>query len=409
MLNNLFKLSFIFIISGCSSVVEPIKISDLSPDPKLQEQFSVEVIPLTFSIAEELNVQRFPRLLSLPGNNFSPRLISDQAIERNQFPPDSENFSYRLGVGDELIFIQARDPSIDTINAPQTLNTSDENSPVAALALSSGGVSIPSSGVISTRGRIGSDGSLLLIGVGRLEAKGRNINDLRDEVRSILIRNGRIPDFQLEIEVFSSQKAYVTTDAPPDEKPDQIKYILPITDRGVPLREILATAGVAFNEKKFTLVKILRDGKKYSFSLADLFSATAPQVFLKDQDHVFIQNLEYVKGKVFLVGGVKPKVLEIQPELRETLAQILFAPDGPLEEPSAQRSAVYVLRGRSPVKAYHLDAQNPARILVADALEMRPEDIVYVAEQPINTFNRVLETILPFRLLSRDTKQGNLP
>ena len=374
MFNKFLTLSFIFTISGCASVVEPIKIEDLSPDPKLQEQFSIEVLPLTFSKAKELNGQRFPRLLSLPGNRFSAKLIRDQDIERNQFPPDSETFSYLLGVGDQVSFIN--------------------QSP---------------SGVTSTSGRIGSDGTLLLIGVGRLEAKGRHINDLREEVRSILIRNGVTPDFQMEIADFNSQKAYITTDEPPDEKADQIKYILPITDRGTPLREIIATAGIAFNEKVFTIVKIQRSGKTYSFSLSDLFSETAPRVFLKDQDHVFIQNLEYVKGKVFLVGGVKPKVLEIQPELRQTLAQILFAPEGPLEEPSAQRSAVYLLRGRSPVKAYHLDAQNPARILVADKLEMRPDDIVYVAEQPINTFNRVLETILPFRIFSRDTKNGNLP
>ena len=374
MFNKILIVSCIFIIAGCASVVEPIKIEKLSPDSKLQEQLPIEVMPLTFATAEELNLQRFPRLLSLPSNRFSAKLISDQDIERNQFPPESETFSYLLDVGDQVSFINQS-----------------------------------SSGVTSTNGRIGSDGTLLLIGVGRLEAKGRQINDLRDEVRSILIRNGLTPDFQMEITGFNSQKAYITTDAPPDEKPDQIKYILPITDQGTPLREIIATAGIALNEKVFTIVKIQRSGKTYSFSLSDLFSETAPRVFLKDQDHVFIQNLEYVKGKVFLVGGVKPKVLEIQPELRQTLADILFAPEGPLEEPSAQRSAIYLLRGHSPVKAYHLDAQNPARILVAGALEMRPDDIVYVAEQPINTFNRVLETILPFRLFSRDTRNGNLP
>ena len=374
MFNKLLIVSCIFIISGCASVVEPIKIDDLSPNSKLQEQLPIEVMPLTFAAAEELNVQRFPRILSLPGDRFSAKVISDQDIQRNQFPPDADTFSYLLGVGDQISFINQS-----------------------------------SSGVTTTTGRIGSDGTLLLIGVGRLEAKGRHINDLRDEVRSILIRNGLTPDFQMEMAGFNSQKAYITTDSPPDEKPDQIKYILPITDRGTPLREIIATAGIAFNEKKFTIVKIQRSGKTYTFSLSDLFSETAPRVFLKDQDHVFIQNLEYVKGKVFLVGGVKPKVLEIQPELRQTLAEIIFAPEGPLEEPSAQRSAVYLLRGHSPVKAYHLDAQNPARILVAGALEMRPGDIVYVAEQPINTFNRVLETILPFRLFSRDTSKGNFP
>jgi len=390
----------ICLISGCSSVVEPIKIPNLRPDSRLQEKFTIDVMPLTFSAVEELNLQSFRRLLSLPGDKFSADLISDEEIKRNNFPEEEGPFAYRLGVGDEITFVQTVDTPAQTINAPQMLNSTSEQQPIEILTPS------PATSVITTTGRIGNDGSLLLIGVGRIDAKGRHISDLRDEVRTMLIRKGKTPDFQLEIEGFNSQKAYLTTDSTTNP---QIGFVLPITDQNIPLRQIIASAGIAFNETVFTIVKIQRDGKTYSFSLSDLFAENAPKVFLKDQDHVFIQNLEYVKGKVFLVGGIQPRVLEIQPELRQTLAEILFAPNGPLEQPSAQRSAVYILRGRSPIKAYHLDAQNPARILVADALEMRPNDIVYVSEQPINTFNRVLETILPLRLFSRDTRDGNIP
>ena len=52
---------------------------------------------------------------------------------------------------------------------------------------------------IETLGRIGSDGSVLLLEVGRLEANGKSLNELRSEVRNILIRNGVSPRFQLEI------------------------------------------------------------------------------------------------------------------------------------------------------------------------------------------------------------------
>ena len=44
--------------------------------------------------------------------------------------------------------------------------------------------------VIQTTGRIGSDGSVLLLEVGRLDAVGKTINDLRSEVRNILIPMG---------------------------------------------------------------------------------------------------------------------------------------------------------------------------------------------------------------------------
>jgi len=122
-----------------------------------------------------------------------------------------------------------------------------------------------------------------------------------------------------------------------------------------------------------------------------------------------VQNLRYQSGKVFLLGGVTPQIIPILPEERQTLAEALFAKSGPLATSTAQRSAVYLLRGQDPVQAYHLDAQNPIRVLVADEVELRPNDIVFVAEQPISTFNRTLASITPLRILLRDIKNDDLP
>ena len=90
------------------------------------------------------------------------------------------------------------------------------------------------------------------------------------------------------------------------------------------------------------------------------------------------------------------------------MADALFAPGGPLAVPTAQRSAVYLLRGRDPVQAYHLDARNPLSAVLADAVELRPNDIVFVAEQPITTFNRTLANVFPLRVLLRDIRDGKL-
>ena len=59
----------------------------------------------------------------------------------------------------------------------------------------------------------------------------------------------------------------------------------------------------------------------------------------------------------------------------------------------AKRSEVYLLRGQNPSVAYHLDAQNVSRILVAAKTELRPNDIVYVADRPIISFSRTLAEI----------------
>jgi hypothetical protein len=47
--------------------------------------------------------------------------------------------------------------------------------------------------------------------------------------------------------------------------------------------------------------------------------------------------------------------------------------------------------------------------LVAAKTELRPNDIVYVAERPIISFSRTLAEILPLRILLRDIQDNNIP
>ena len=388
-------------ISGCSSVLEPIEITGLSPDPKLQEQFSIEVIPLTFAVAKELNIQQFPRLISSPGSADSAKVVDERSIEHSPFLPEAESFSYTLGIGDELAFIQPINIPAKLIPSP--VQNSDTETAGFTMSLSQ-----PATNIVKTISRVGSDGSILLIGVGRLQAKGRRISDLQDDVRSILIRNGKAPDFQLEIESFNSQRIFLTSDRPVGDNINS-SLVIRITDQGLTLRQSVATAGLPLDEKILTMVKVQRRGKTYQFTLSDVLSKKAPDIYLRHNDHIFIQNLEYLPGKVFLTGAVNPKIIPINPQERQTLAEVLFAPEGPMEVENAQRSGLYLLRGQDPLKAYHLDAQHPARVLVADSVELRPNDIVFVGEQPINTFNRMLSTILPLRVFSRDVQNNNIP
>ena len=106
------------------------------------------------------------------------------------------------------------------------------------------------------------------------------------------------------------------------------------------------------------------------------------------------------------MGGVSPQIFTINPTKAETLADVFICGGDLLLH---QKIKVYLLRGSDPVVAYHLDAQSPTRLIVAESMELRPNDILYVAEQPIMSFNRTLATILPLRILLRDIKDENIP
>lgn len=397
------KLAIIFIgltYASCTEIVEPVNLEGLVPDPSLQEEFEINVEPLNFETAKKLNDTPYRRVVSKLGSGQSAGILPEDSLLNKSFPPNNKNYSYKLGVGDEIALIQYSEnsPSLGMIDGPNNSTTR-------------AGSKTQNSNIISTTGRIGSDGSLLLIGVGRINALDREISELRNEVRNILIRNGKIPNFQLEIASFNSQTAYVTSDLTLLTQPDAnlSAASVKITDKRTTLRELLANAGTVFSGEKLTVIRLQRGALEYRFTLADLFSKDAPDIYLQDKDHIFLENLAYKTGKVFLLGGVNPSVIEIKPEARETLADALFHSNGPLATASAQRSAVYLIRGRSPVIAYHLDARNPLRVMVADTVELRPNDIVFVAEQPITTFNRSLSNIIPLRGLLRDLERRNIP
>lgn len=401
------RTTALLFLVGCSQIVEPVVLPELQKEATDQEVFEINLQALSFDAAKSLNAARYDRLVSKPGAAFSADAVSEASLSKPFLPSKSANTPYMLGIGDEVALVQYIDalPTIGSIvngvDSSQSTSSERQNTTTSA-----------SSNIISTSGRVGTDGSLLLIGVGRLDANGRQISELRDEIRTILIRNGQAPNFQLEIKEFNSQKAYITTDRlsrSSASNAENISAVIPITDRGVTLREVIATAGIDFDERVLTIVRVKRNETTYTIGLSDLLVKNSKELYLKNQDHVFVQSFSYQPGKVFLLGGVKPQIIPILPESRQTLAEALFAEDGPLAIASAQRSAVYLLRGRNPVQAYHLDAQNPVRVLVANEVELRPNDIVFVSEQPISTFNRTLASIVPLTILLRDIKNIDNP
>ena len=103
---------------------------------------------------------------------------------------------YKLGVGDTLTLTLIK---VDKNTNPLPLGNSSELNQNVIIS------SQQKDFTINSTGRIGSDGSVLLLEVGRLEASGKSLNELRSEVRNILIRNGISPQFQLEISDFKSQ------------------------------------------------------------------------------------------------------------------------------------------------------------------------------------------------------------
>jgi polysaccharide export outer membrane protein len=383
------------VFASCSQILEPVELSGFSNDQIIeldgQENFEFVLKSLTLSEAKKTNKSPYTRSVMVTGAGEKANVFEENLLLVGNLPPNLNHKEYILGVGDELTFVQYLNmqgtDSLKSLGA--ILNKNDLTSDI-------------SDNLITTKGRIGSDGGILLLGLGKIKADGRTINDIRAEVRNILIRNGTTPNFQLEITDFKSRKAFVF-------RPDGGNGVLPITERPLSLKELVARVGYKSLPNTINMITIVRNGKTYRLSTKDLFDESRKEIYIQDKDQIKVETYIYKPGQVYALSGGLATIIPIDPSVRQTMADVMFVPGGPLSNQFAKRSEVYLLRGKKPITAYHLNAQNASKIIVAAAMELRPSDIIYVAERPIISFSRLLKEVTPLRLLLRDYQDGNIP
>ena len=173
-----------------------------------------------------------------------------------QWPSNIENKEYELGIGDEVVLrrmIELPGRMTPVVNDDNNISYIPEKD---------------STELIEASGRIGSDGTVLLLDVGRLIAKDKTLNSLRSEVRNTLIRNGESPRFQLEITQFRSQRAYLTINSS--------SRVITLNDQQTSLRDIVSVAGKGLEAGIITNVTLQRGSQSYRMTLRDILSKNAP-------------------------------------------------------------------------------------------------------------------------------------
>ena len=111
-----------------------------------------------------------------------------------------------------------------------------------------------------------------------------------------------------------------------------------------------------------------------------------------------------VRDYVYLAGEVGVQGRYTLPfERRASLADALYDEAGGVPTNTGNIAEVYVLRDMQTgagIVAWRLDARNAANLVLATQFELRPNDIVFVAEQPVTAWNRVIQQITPSLITS---------
>lgn len=358
-----------------------------------------------------------------PQPSINAQLRPSQGVTR--VPPAVAPGPYKLGIGDVVL--------IATKSAGSTIEEL--------------------SGLLAAQNRrqgytVQDDGAIAIPDVGRIQLGGLTLEEAEAEVFQKLVENQIDPSFSLEIAAFNSKRVSIGGAV---RKPT----IAPITLIPLYLDEALSQAGgIKSNDPDFVTIRIYRDGALYQIPLNEFRRQPKLQkIRLIEGDSIFVDTeFELAKAQayfaeqitlaefrqksraialselntavslrrnafnearsnyqarleldavdrdyVYLMGEVNtPSRFTMPFGRRASLADALYSKDGFSTE-TGNPAQIYVLRGTDSgvVTAWHLDASNAINFVLSTRMEVRPNDIIFIAEQPVTRWNRVVKQIVP--------------
>lgn len=426
-------------LSGCGVAFQTSAVRE-------SHDANVRVVPLTPETVLEANrssydPQRLPEAYSLiAGGAGQPRGIGSLpepvlAPEERpvgfemRLPEAAQPRPYRIGVGDVVL-----------------LSTPQAETSVEAL-----------SGLLAAQTRrqgytVQDDGAIAIPDVGRIVLGGLTLEEAEDAVFRQLV-NARIdPAFSLEVAEFNSQRVAVGGGV---TSPGTV----PIALQPLYLDQAIAqVGGITVDDTSVAVIRLYRNGSLYQIPVDELYGRSGlRRILLRDGDTIFVDTAydldraqEYFaqqitlldlrqrartqalqelqlemnvqrsalaesrgnfearlefgavdRDYVYIIGEVGTQARFALPfENSAVLADALLESGG-VTAGTGNPGQIYVLRGApdprdfASMTAFHLDAANATNFLLATRLELRPGDVIFVAERPITSWNRAISQILP--------------
>lgn len=430
----------LLMLSGCgiayhTSNVNPllggsgakVRVMNITPESVMvanRSEYRPKQLPAAFyqtSGASRRGVARAPE----PVVDYKQR---PQALA-TRIPPAVPEAPYTIGVGDVLL-----------LATPQAGSTVEELTGLLEAANARQGYTVQD------------DGAIAIPNVGRVQVAGMTIEEAESRLFQRLVENQFDPTFSLEVAEFNSKKVSIGG-AVGDPS------VVPITLTPLYLDAALASAGgITAPDQDYASIRIYRDGTLYQIPLTELYSDDRlSRIQLADGDAVFVDT-EYTLNSaqayfeqqitlaqfsqqarmaalnelsselnlqrsilseqrssfqtrlelgaeqldyVYLIGEVGTQSRYPLPfEHTAMLADALYSEGGPRSR-NANMKRIYVLRGSEDprefgaITAWQLNVVNAANFVLATRFELRPNDIIFVAEQPVTRWNRVISQITP--------------
>ncbi len=356
--------------SACGRIYFPIELKTISRSDRSEKQqdSNVVIVPMTIKNIKLANKVPYKRYIIEAGNLEEPaKLVPAEIALIENHPTLNDPGPYLIGIGD-VIGYEELIGSSGTQNARVTRNLT-----------------------------VNEDGLINFFQLGRIRAEGQTLSELEDLIYKKVVETGGNTDFNLFIRDFRSKYFSVSLGM----KTESIPYV----STPIFIEQVLGKTPVSSTID--AKVSIFRGDNEYSLSYNNLIRNTQKKVRIFPGDRIFVNSLNYKTEKVLLVGETgAQRAIPINSDLRPSLSDAIFS-GTVLNSITSDFSQIYVLRKKKKLfQAFHLDITDPTRVSLANQFEMRPDDIVFVATQPLSLYSRTLSQILGstgLTLQARDT------
>ncbi len=435
-------LCFVLYLASCGVIYKSPTVT-----ANVKDDAGVQIVDITGANLSRANQSEFrPRTLpavfsSTSGTGTGPRrhqMLPEGAIGEQvrparletRMPPAAKPGPYVIGIGDVVL-----------LATPGTGNSVAELTGLLAAQSSRQGYTVQD------------DGAIAIPDVGRVVVADMTMDAAEAELFQRLVEKQIDPAFSLEVAEFNAHRVSIggavgkPTLAPITLTPLYLDEL------------IAAAGGITASDQDIASVRIYRGGTLYQIPLTQLYAEPALlRTRLVKGDSVFVDteyelmqaqayfeqqiildsarrqtrqvaldelatevslrraNLEETRANyltrtefgaeardyVYLTGEVKTQSRYALPfEQRPSLADALFDAGGGVSIATGDISQIYVLRASATQKnlgavtAWRLDGRNAANLTLATRFELRPNDIVFIAEQPVTRWHRVIEQLTP--------------
>ena len=373
-------------ISACGRVYFPIELKTISRSDRSEKQQDnkVVIVPMTTKNMKLANSAPYERYIIEAGNSKEPaKLVAADTALVERYPTVNDPGPYLIGIGDVIGYEEAV------------------------------GLSGSQASRITRLLEVNEDGLINFFQLGRIKAEGKTLSDLEDLIFKKVVETGGNTNFNLFIQHFRSKYVSLSYDGqfttiPYLSSPMYLDQVLAQQSPGGNTIGLSITASPNADKR----VLIYRGNSNFVVSYNNLMRKRQKQVRIFPGDRLVVESLRYRNEKVLLVGETgAQRAIPIDSFLRPSLSDTIFS-GSVLNSTTSDFSQIYVLRKKKKsFQAFHLDITDPTRVSLANQFEMRPDDIVFVATQPLSLYSRTLSQILGstgLTLQARDTVRTEL-